>query len=295
MTGFAVTGSRPQPRSTLRRGRPGGASLGVCRGGRKEGLEQPHPGRHEVVRISRSLSMDLITGGGLDAALSGVDVVVDPTSHEAADRDAAVAYLRTATRNLPAAEIRADVRHHVLLTIVGADRVRGRPHRADHLRGVARERSADQPGQHVLAAGVSRVVDSAVRSRVAQLRGWPESRTLEWPLIRSVERHPGARIVEDGAAARAARRPPGRGGRSADVITAGSPLPDRSPGPDFVASSPHRVWSRSSRLIGSCGCLWGAQRWAAPTSRTSAVRTTARVIAVVTGAPRTRRFAGRCL
>ncbi|PKW12417.1 Uncharacterized conserved protein YbjT, contains NAD(P)-binding and DUF2867 domains [Streptomyces sp. 1222.5] len=85
---------------------------------------------HEVVRISRSLGMDLITGDGLDAALSGVDTVVDATSHEAADRDEAVAYFGTATRNLLAAETRAGVRHHVLLTIVGVDRVEGNAHYA---------------------------------------------------------------------------------------------------------------------------------------------------------------------
>ncbi|WP_432030461.1 SDR family oxidoreductase [Streptomyces sp. 1222.5] len=85
---------------------------------------------HEVVRISRSLGVDLITGDGLDAALPGVDAVVDATSHEAADRDATVAYFSTATQNLLAAEARAGVRHHVLLTIVGVDRVEGNAHYA---------------------------------------------------------------------------------------------------------------------------------------------------------------------
>ncbi|MEU1708188.1 NAD(P)H-binding protein [Streptomyces sp. NPDC005706] len=85
---------------------------------------------HEVVRISRSLGVDLITGDNLDAALTGVDVVVDATSHEAADRDDAVAYFGTATRNLLDAEERAGVRHHVLLSIVGIDRVEGNAHYA---------------------------------------------------------------------------------------------------------------------------------------------------------------------
>jgi uncharacterized protein YbjT (DUF2867 family) len=66
---------------------------------------------HEVVRISRSLGVDLITGDGLDAALTGVDAVVDATSYEAADPDDAVAYFGTTTRNLLAAEERAGVRH----------------------------------------------------------------------------------------------------------------------------------------------------------------------------------------
>ena len=35
---------------------------------------------HDVVRISRSLGVDLITGEGVDAALAGVDAVVDAIS-----------------------------------------------------------------------------------------------------------------------------------------------------------------------------------------------------------------------
>ena len=85
---------------------------------------------HDVVRISRSLGVDLSTGDGLDAALTGVDAVVDAMSYEGADRDEAVAYFGTATQNLLAAEERAGVRHHVLLSIVGVDRVEGNAHYA---------------------------------------------------------------------------------------------------------------------------------------------------------------------
>ncbi|SDN71414.1 SDR family oxidoreductase [Streptomyces wuyuanensis] len=87
-------------------------------------------GSHEVVRISRSLGVDLITGDGLDPALTDVEAVVDATSYTGADRDAAQAYFATATRNLLAAEQRAGVRHHVLLSIVGVDRVVGNAHYA---------------------------------------------------------------------------------------------------------------------------------------------------------------------
>lgn len=87
-------------------------------------------GSHEVVRISRSLGVDLITGDGLDAALTDVEAVVDATSYTGADRDAAQAYFGTATQNLLAAEERAGVRHHVLLSIVGVDRVVGNAHYA---------------------------------------------------------------------------------------------------------------------------------------------------------------------
>ncbi|GAA4893594.1 uncharacterized protein YbjT (DUF2867 family) [Stackebrandtia albiflava] len=83
---------------------------------------------HEVVRMSRGLGVDLITGDGLDDALSGVEAVVDVTNSAAVDRGEAVAFFGTATANLLAAEARAGVRHHVLLSIVGIHRVEGNAH-----------------------------------------------------------------------------------------------------------------------------------------------------------------------
>jgi uncharacterized protein YbjT (DUF2867 family) len=85
---------------------------------------------HDVVRISRSLGVDCLTGAGLDEALEGVDAVVDVTNSTATDRAEAVASFGTITRNLLAAEQRAGVRHHVLLSIVGVDLVEGNAHYA---------------------------------------------------------------------------------------------------------------------------------------------------------------------
>src|SRR5689334_9332119 len=85
---------------------------------------------HHVVRISRSLGVDLTTSDGLDAALVGVEAVIDATSSTATGRDEAVAYFGTTARNLLAAEERAGVRHHVLLSIAGVDRVEGNAHYA---------------------------------------------------------------------------------------------------------------------------------------------------------------------
>src|SRR5437588_5390491 len=80
---------------------------------------------HQVVSISRSSGVDLTTGTGLDAALSGVDAVIDVTNAPAGDADETIAYLGTATGNLLAAEARAGVRHHVLLSIAGVHRITG--------------------------------------------------------------------------------------------------------------------------------------------------------------------------
>jgi uncharacterized protein YbjT (DUF2867 family) len=83
---------------------------------------------HDVVRISRSLGVDLMTGDGLDDALRGVDAVVDAISAPPTDRERTAAYFGTTTRNLLAAEQRAGVRHHVLLSIVGIHGIEGNAH-----------------------------------------------------------------------------------------------------------------------------------------------------------------------
>lgn len=85
---------------------------------------------HNVVRISRSLGVDLTTGTGLDEALKGVEAVVDVTNCTATDPEEAVRYFGTTTSNLLAAEKRAGVGHHVLLSIVGVHRVEGNAHYA---------------------------------------------------------------------------------------------------------------------------------------------------------------------
>jgi uncharacterized protein YbjT (DUF2867 family) len=85
---------------------------------------------HEAIRMSRSLGVDLITGEGLEGALDGVDAVVDAISAPPISRDETLEYFGTTTRNLLAAEERAGVRHHVLLSIVGIHGIEGNAHYA---------------------------------------------------------------------------------------------------------------------------------------------------------------------
>ncbi|MEU4445966.1 NAD(P)H-binding protein [Actinosynnema sp. NPDC050801] len=87
-------------------------------------------GGHEVVRISRSLGVDLSTGEGLAEALTGVDAVVDAVNAPSADRAETVRLFGGMTRNLLDAEARAGVRHHVLLSIVGIADIEGNVHYA---------------------------------------------------------------------------------------------------------------------------------------------------------------------
>jgi len=78
---------------------------------------------HDPVVLSRATGVDLTTGAGLDAALDGVDAVIDTANITTLSADAATRFFQTATGNLVAAAGRAGVRHLVLLSIVGIDRM----------------------------------------------------------------------------------------------------------------------------------------------------------------------------
>ena len=82
---------------------------------------------HTPVPISRSGGVDVLTGAGLDAALAGAKTVID-VMNTTADPEETVRFFHTATVSLLAAEQRAGVGHHVLLSIVGVELVPDNPH-----------------------------------------------------------------------------------------------------------------------------------------------------------------------
>ena len=84
----------------------------------------------EVLEMSRSTGVDVLDGGGLAGALAGVDAVVDALNSRVRSKEDAVAFFGAATRNLLDAEQRNGVHHHVLLSVVGVDRVEGNAHYA---------------------------------------------------------------------------------------------------------------------------------------------------------------------
>ncbi|MFI1100600.1 SDR family oxidoreductase [Streptomyces melanogenes] len=77
---------------------------------------------HEVVAASLSTGVDLLTGEGLDQALAGAETVVNVTNSPTFD-EASPDFFRTTMGHLVAAGERAGVRHQVILSIVGVDRV----------------------------------------------------------------------------------------------------------------------------------------------------------------------------
>jgi uncharacterized protein YbjT (DUF2867 family) len=79
--------------------------------------------RHDVIAASPNTGVNTITGEGLADALAGAQVVVDVANSPNFEDHAVMEFFQTAGRNLLAAEAAAGVRHHVALSVVGADRL----------------------------------------------------------------------------------------------------------------------------------------------------------------------------
>ena len=78
---------------------------------------------HETVAASPSTGVNTLTGEGLAAALEGAQVVVDVANSPSFEDQAVMDFFRTSTGNVLEAEADAGVEHHVMLSIVGADRL----------------------------------------------------------------------------------------------------------------------------------------------------------------------------
>jgi uncharacterized protein YbjT (DUF2867 family) len=77
---------------------------------------------HEAVPASPQSGVNTITGEGLDDGFAGADVVVDVSNSPSFADDDVLEFFTTSTRNQIEAEKKAGVKHHVALSIVGADR-----------------------------------------------------------------------------------------------------------------------------------------------------------------------------
>jgi uncharacterized protein YbjT (DUF2867 family) len=77
----------------------------------------------EVLAGSPDTGVNTLTGEGLSEALAGAQVVVDVANSPSFEDDAVMKFFQTSSRNLLAAEVAAGVKHHVALSVVGADRL----------------------------------------------------------------------------------------------------------------------------------------------------------------------------
>jgi uncharacterized protein YbjT (DUF2867 family) len=78
---------------------------------------------HDPVVLARSAGVDVITGAGLQEALTGAGTVIDVLNLNTSKRAESQEFFSTTTRNLLAAGERAGVSQHLALSIIGIDRV----------------------------------------------------------------------------------------------------------------------------------------------------------------------------
>jgi uncharacterized protein YbjT (DUF2867 family) len=86
-------------------------------------VEKLRESGHDPLPASPDTGVDTITGEGLQEALEGAQVVVDVSNAPASDDAAAMDFFQTSSRNILAAETGAGVSHHVVLSVVGTDRL----------------------------------------------------------------------------------------------------------------------------------------------------------------------------
>ncbi|MGW5237537.1 SDR family oxidoreductase [Monashia sp. NPDC004114] len=115
---------------------------------------------HFAFAASPNSGVNTITGEGLPGAFEGADVVVDVSNSPSFADDDVMAFFTTSTRNQLDAENAAGVRHHVALSIVGADRLPN----AGYLRAkVAQERVIRDSGQPFTIVRATQFYEFATR------------------------------------------------------------------------------------------------------------------------------------
>jgi uncharacterized protein YbjT (DUF2867 family) len=77
---------------------------------------------YDVVAMSRSTGVDLVTGHGLADALAGVECIIDVASGPSPAQQAATAFFTTTTQNLQEVGKRAGVKWMIAVSIIGCDR-----------------------------------------------------------------------------------------------------------------------------------------------------------------------------
>jgi uncharacterized protein YbjT (DUF2867 family) len=132
---------------------------------------------HQVAAIARATGVDIITGEGLDEAVTAAEVIIDAATSPSPEQRTATDFFVTAAHNLQQAGLRAGVRRAVAVSIIGTDTFTG----GYGLAKIAHEqawRSGPIPVRIVRAAQfhefVSQLLDWGTQGDVAYV---PEMRT----------------------------------------------------------------------------------------------------------------------
>src|SRR3954468_4156324 len=80
---------------------------------------------HDVVAMSRSQGVDVVTGEGLDEALAGVETIVDTATGPSPDQEEATAFFTASARNIQRAGAAAGAKRIIVVSIIGIDKFHG--------------------------------------------------------------------------------------------------------------------------------------------------------------------------
>lgn len=79
--------------------------------------------KHEVIAASPSTGVNTLIKEGLDEALQNASVVIDVSNSRSFADDDVMAFFKISTENLLAAEAKAGVKHHILLSVAGTQQL----------------------------------------------------------------------------------------------------------------------------------------------------------------------------
>jgi uncharacterized protein YbjT (DUF2867 family) len=80
---------------------------------------------HDVVPISRTTGVDVISGEGLDEVLAGVETIIDTATGPSPDEESATEFFTTSARNIQRAGAAAGAERIVVPSIIGIDKFTG--------------------------------------------------------------------------------------------------------------------------------------------------------------------------
>jgi uncharacterized protein YbjT (DUF2867 family) len=120
---FVVIKERnPERRSTVMHARGKIAVAGATGRVGRHVVELLEERGDDVVAISRSRGVDVVTGDGLSEALAGVETVIDAATPPSPEQQPATEFFTAAARNLQQLGERAGVQRIVVVSIIGIDR-----------------------------------------------------------------------------------------------------------------------------------------------------------------------------
>jgi len=80
---------------------------------------------HDVVPISRSTGVDVVSGEGLEEALAGAETIIDTATGPSPDQQAATEFFTASAGNIQRAAAAAGAKRIVVVSIIGIDKFEG--------------------------------------------------------------------------------------------------------------------------------------------------------------------------